>query len=211
MKCNEFEVHLNAVLDERRSPESDPALVSHARACAACGELLTTTGELLTGVRGLSIPELDGTMSQRVRDELNRETVTVGPRYGLAVAAVMTIAAALLLAAFLLPGSPENLLPDSPKGDVAVEQGTAPAEVEVAMADPVSLDRDMLLKLIQDTRNNVDKIPSLLTGSSSPTQSTQDTHPNSDHDGLEEMTESVVGSFGFLLDVLEEADRQPNS
>ena len=50
MKCNEFEVHLNAVLDERRLPESDPALVGHARTCAACGELLTTTGELLTGV-----------------------------------------------------------------------------------------------------------------------------------------------------------------
>ena len=150
-------------------------------------------------------------MPQRVRDELNRATMTAGPRYGLAVAAVVTIAAALLVAAFLFSGSPESLLPDSSEGEIAVEQGATPVEVEVAMADSVSLDRDMLLKLIQDTRNNVDKIPSLLTGGSSPTQSTQETQPSGDRDGLEEMTESVVGSFGFLLDVLEEADRQPNS
>lgn len=225
MKCNEFEIQLDAVLDERLPPENDPQLVVHARECAACAELLTATGEVLEGVRGLSVPELDGTLSRRVLEELKREKVGSAPHYVLYAAALVATAAALLLAAFVLPGAPEN--------NVAVEQPRerAPAEVEVAMAEPVELDRQVVLKLIKDTRRNVDQIPSLITGGSAQSPSAEleatnetssevastegspaDGAPvNGKRDGLDEIAESVVGSFGFLLDVLEETDRRPNS
>ncbi len=204
MKCNEFEIQLNVVLDDCHAPQRDAALVEHARNCASCAELLVATGELFEGVAGLSIPELDGTMPQRVLDELKRETITSAPRYGLIAAAMVATAAAVLVAAFLLPASPEG------EGNLAAEQAVEPLEVEVAMAKPVDLDRDMLLKLFKDTRREIDEIPSLLTGGSSQ-PSAEETPPESQRDGLDEITESVVGSFGFLLDVLEETDRQPNS
>ena len=206
MKCNEFEIQLNAVLDDRLQVERDAALVGHARQCAACAELLAATGQWLDGVGSLRVPELDGgALSRRVMDELKRETVSTTPRFGLLAAALVATAVAVLVAAFLLPGFLEN--------NVAVKQATepTPSNVEVAMAKPVDLDRDMVLKLIQDTRRNIDEIPSLLTGGSAQPTSTEQTSPNRGDDGLDEIAKSMVGSFGFLLDVLEETDRQPNS
>lgn len=204
MNCKEFEIKLDLVLDERKLPESDTALVEHARGCASCTELLTTTSELLEGVRGLSIPEVDGTMSRRVMSELKRETVTTRPSLALIATALAATAAAVLVAAFFLPGNQQNQVAKPVLDE-------APAEVEVAMVEPVDLDREMVLKLIKDTRSNVDKIPNLLTGGSSESSSAGQQPTEKQRDGLDEITESVVGSFGFLLDVLEETDRQPNS
>ncbi len=204
MNCKEFEIKLDLVLDERKLPENDAALVEHVRGCASCAELLTATGEVLEGVHGLSIPEVDKDMAHRVMTELKREPVSTGPTYALIAAALVATAAAVLVSAFFLRGETQN--------QVATPGADSPAaEVEVAMVEPVDLDREMVLKLIKDTRSNVDQIPNLLTGGSAESPSTGQQSTENQRDGLDEITESVVGSFGFLLDVLEETDRQPNS
>ena len=40
MRCDEFDVRLNQVLDRRRSPDGDPHLRHHAQVCPACREQL---------------------------------------------------------------------------------------------------------------------------------------------------------------------------
>jgi hypothetical protein len=40
MNCGQFETRLNLVLDQRRSPASDPVLAAHAAVCANCDELM---------------------------------------------------------------------------------------------------------------------------------------------------------------------------
>ena len=42
MKCSEFETRLHEILDERRLPECDATLRSHADQCEACDSLLQT-------------------------------------------------------------------------------------------------------------------------------------------------------------------------
>lgn len=50
MRCEDFEIRLNDVLDERRTLASDAELAEHARRCGACGELARGYEELLAGL-----------------------------------------------------------------------------------------------------------------------------------------------------------------
>lgn len=48
MKCSEFETRLHEILDERRLPECDATLQSHASQCEACDSLLQTQRRLFS-------------------------------------------------------------------------------------------------------------------------------------------------------------------
>lgn len=48
MKCSEFETRLHEMLDERRLPECDARLQSHASQCEACDSLLQTQRRLFS-------------------------------------------------------------------------------------------------------------------------------------------------------------------
>ena len=73
MRCVEFEMRLNDLLDERVLPGSDPILDSHVAECAECAELLSAHLALLDGAETLAswLPQSD--LAVRVAAELRRQ------------------------------------------------------------------------------------------------------------------------------------------
>jgi hypothetical protein len=103
MKCDEFEAHLNEILDERRRPEWDERLRLHGELCAGCRQLAAAYGVLFEGLFALPLPQAPADLGTRVLDELQ-----VRPRVSRPVAlfaAVFSTAAAALVAVFLTWGS----------------------------------------------------------------------------------------------------------
>jgi hypothetical protein len=66
MNCGQFETRLNLLLDQRRSPASDPALAAHAAACAACDELLADHVALVSCASRSRLPRVSADFAQRV-------------------------------------------------------------------------------------------------------------------------------------------------
>lgn len=65
MRCDEFEVRLHDLLDERQSPSADGALQQHARRCAACRDMLAVQ-RLLLDVVATTRFAAPANLSQRV-------------------------------------------------------------------------------------------------------------------------------------------------
>lgn len=68
MRCEEFEIRLNEVLDERRTFSSAPELVEHARQCGACGELVRGYQTMLAGL-SCERPAAPAWLTERVVQE----------------------------------------------------------------------------------------------------------------------------------------------
>jgi len=66
MNCGQFETRLNLLLDQRRSPASDPALSAHAAVCANCDELLADHVALVSCASHSRLPRVSADFSQRV-------------------------------------------------------------------------------------------------------------------------------------------------
>jgi hypothetical protein len=66
MRCDEFEVRLNQVLDRRRSLGGDLQLRDHAQVCPDCREQLATMCQLLDGLDLLEVPPLADDFALRV-------------------------------------------------------------------------------------------------------------------------------------------------
>lgn len=211
MNCRELEARINEVLDNRGSLDGDPELARHARECAICAGLLASTRELLAGVALLDVPPCDPQMADRVIRELRtpERRVSVG-LYRVAAVASLATAAALLLGAMLVFTAPEGPAPIVEQ----TEDLPQPSSEGVAVVQPGDfnrddLDRDMVVKLWRETRESVDGIPTLLTGQ--PESSGDAAAPAQPDGGIDGLAESVAGSFGFLLDVLADADGPPQS
>jgi hypothetical protein len=62
MRCDEFEIRLNEVLDQRRQPEADVGLADHSRQCGKCRALATSYQAVLEGLeRSRPIPSFGST------------------------------------------------------------------------------------------------------------------------------------------------------
>ena len=100
MLCSEFDARMQSLLDERKSPEVDPALLSHAQRCSSCHAQLATLSRLLDSLDLLEVPDLPADFAQRVVDSIHRPAPKSSPIWPpstwMLVAA--TIAATLLLA-----------------------------------------------------------------------------------------------------------------
>jgi hypothetical protein len=94
MQCVQFETRLNELLDERLSPELEPAIGRHAGECARCAALLAAHEDLLTGVESLRMSEAMPDLAVRVAGELSRRHILAPPARGWWIPAA---AAALLL------------------------------------------------------------------------------------------------------------------
>lgn len=101
MRCDEFEVRLNQVLDRRRSPGGDPQLRDHAQGCPDCREQLATMGQLLDGLDLLEVPPLADDFALRVVSRVVPPAPNHPQRSSWLPSAV-AVAAVLLLS--LLPG-----------------------------------------------------------------------------------------------------------
>lgn len=106
MHCQEFEYRLNAVLDERGTPEHDSQLAAHARQCESCRQLLLGQRAILSGLRQATAPALGSTFSQRVVSLAVSDAPAFvnqrSRRVWLALGALLTSAAAALLVVSLV-------------------------------------------------------------------------------------------------------------
>lgn len=103
MKCAEFEVRLNEVLDARSAPEGDGPLAAHAQICGPCRDLMAAYQELFREVRPRAPGEVN--VTALVLAEL-QATPQAGPsqrkvkgraRRVLAWVSVAAVAAAILV------------------------------------------------------------------------------------------------------------------
>ncbi len=105
MKCDEFEAHLDEILDERRRPEWDAQLREHSACCPRCRDLASAYGVLLEGFRSLKLPECPADMPTRVLEShLARPRLAFPAKAALpaaAAAALFSTAAAVFVAVFL--------------------------------------------------------------------------------------------------------------
>jgi hypothetical protein len=100
MNCGQFETRLNLLLDQRRSPASDPALAAHAAVCANCDELVADHVLLVACASQSRVPRMSTDFAQRV-------VAATGPvavhqrrtrRLFMAACVALSSAAAMLLA-----------------------------------------------------------------------------------------------------------------
>ena len=119
MKCEEFEAHLNDILDERRRPEWDEQLRLHSQQCRGCRELAAAYSALFEGFFALPAIEAPVDLPARVLEELQVRPVRM-PRLVAAVAAVFSTAAAILVAVSMMRDN-------HPQPQVAVAPSPQPA------------------------------------------------------------------------------------
>ena len=103
MKCEEFECHLNEILDERRRPEWDEQLRRHGETCRGCRDLAAAYGVLFEGFFAMPVPEAPADLSARVLEQM-RPRPLITPRLA-AIGAIFSTAAAVLVAALLMRGN----------------------------------------------------------------------------------------------------------
>jgi hypothetical protein len=104
MKCDEFEAHLDEILDERRRPEWDAQLREHSACCPRCRDLASAFGVLFEGFRSLKTPDAPADMPARVLEaHLARPRLAFAKASlpAAATAALLSTAAAVLVAVFL--------------------------------------------------------------------------------------------------------------
>jgi len=70
MQCEELRWRLHQLLDQRRHPDADPRIVSHAQRCGQCRELLDAYDALYDGLESMPLPPSDPGMALRVLGEL---------------------------------------------------------------------------------------------------------------------------------------------
>jgi hypothetical protein len=100
MRCDEFEVRLNQVLDRRRSPSGDPQLRDHAQVCPDCREQLATMRRLFDGLDLWEVPTLADDFALRVVSQV--VPAPIHPQRSSWMPWAIASAAVLLLS--LLPG-----------------------------------------------------------------------------------------------------------
>jgi hypothetical protein len=95
MQCEEFEDRLNAVLDERRRPEWDPALQLHCQMCPDCRHRAEEYRALLEGLDAMTGIEAPRALTPRVLSRLQPAHRVIRSS---TAAATLAMAASLLIA-----------------------------------------------------------------------------------------------------------------
>ena len=98
MQCREFDRRLNAVLDERRPPQSDRWLTAHAANCENCRQHLYAHQTLMIGLSALATPSLNRDFARQVVQQAAIDAPRTATRRWFSAAACLASAAAMLLA-----------------------------------------------------------------------------------------------------------------
>jgi len=100
MKCEEFEVRLNQILDVRREPEADRELMEHAVTCQACGRRSAALLKALTVLSARPLPLPSARLLDRVLAEVRPPVVRPsGKKWTRSSRPLTFVAAAAVLAA----------------------------------------------------------------------------------------------------------------
>jgi predicted anti-sigma-YlaC factor YlaD len=126
--CRRFKARLDAVLDERRRPEQDAQLRSHARHCPGCASWMKSQTMALAALESMAPEERPADLAFRVLQSVDadrRQSVVHWRRWAVAA---MAVAAGLLLA--ILGWRSPDAAPNRP-GTEVVEQSPAVRPYEI--------------------------------------------------------------------------------
>jgi hypothetical protein len=229
MRCDEFEIRLEEILDERLSPWSDPLLKEHCSQCAACRGRAAAYETMLSGLALCEVPlSNDSHFAEHVLAEVNRPTLLRLARShpwtfaasALAAAALILIVVSLSLRPWndgSLPG-PANIVHSPP-----IKQ--LPAEQPQHSDEPQTLDElaraagDKYMVLVRQTGESVAEVLELvpdLPGSEqfSTGASTNEASPGWAAEmaqGLEPVTDSTRSAIHSLWLAIPTADEDTRS
>jgi hypothetical protein len=115
MQCVDFEQLMNEVLDDRLDPHVDPLLISHARQCEACQDLLDWNSAIVRAIP--EAPAISEPLADRITISARREWWAHRTVWGGAVAA-----AVLLALVVNLPTTTPDSTPSVDTNDQVAEQ-----------------------------------------------------------------------------------------
>lgn len=150
MRCHEFELRLNAVLDDRRDPAADALLAAHAAQCADCRQVLAAQRALFAGLAELAVPPIAGDFSRRVVSQ-TAVVRRAGGRGYLAMGVVAATAAAVLLAVAIVwrardGGTPLAVSPEPTAPVVEVDRGTPGRPLGMDPGSLALMNRNLLIE-----------------------------------------------------------------
>lgn len=123
MQCVDFELRMNEVLDDRLDPHVDPLLISHARQCEACQDLLDWNSAIVRAIP--AAPAISEPLADRITVSAQREWWTHPGVWG------GLVAAAVLLAIVVnLPKTPEPTPSVDTSDQIAKNQNTNGSQIE---------------------------------------------------------------------------------
>lgn len=184
MRCEDFEVRLNEVLDERRPISSEPDLGEHIQDCVECRWLARSYEAVFAGLREAVIPAEPAWVSRRVLEEVRPRALLLTFRRA---ETLLTLAAALLLAVGLtwLVARPSRSVASSRLKQIDLPLAGHPAANRIAEKPALPNDGSPI-----DEQETTAEFLEYLPGS----QWAQDVA-----DGLQPVTEPTVGTItGFL-------------
>src|SRR5262245_43986354 len=120
--CRRFKARLDAVLDERRRPEQDAQLRSHARYCPDCAAWMKSQAMVLAALESMADEECPADFAFRVLQSV--EPVRRPSRWRRLAVAAMAVAAGLLLA--ILAWRSPDAAPNRPETPVAQQTPAVP-------------------------------------------------------------------------------------
>ena len=124
MQCVDFERRMNEVLDDRLDPHVDPMLISHARQCEGCQDLLDWNSAVVRAIPPAA------PMSQPLA---NRFAISARRQWWTQPAVWGGLVAAAILAAIVvsLPETPDRSETPDTKDQIATDStGTGPAPLD---------------------------------------------------------------------------------
>jgi len=221
MRCDEFEIRLNEVLDQRRLPEADVGLADHARQCEKCRALAASFQAILEGLeRSLTVP-CTNDLSDRVLAALAPATTIRFPhRRQLMVLAAAAAVLLLVIGPWTWFGGGERSAgpaPRIPRPSAAVKPATgSQPRPEKEIAGPYrTLARETTASL--SVAMQLLPVESLGIGGAAGTQSRNPpaTAPaewvHGLTDGLTPVTRPTAGVMSTFIDLLSAKDEDPRS
>jgi predicted anti-sigma-YlaC factor YlaD len=122
--CRRFKARLDAVLDERRRPEQDAQLRSHARHCPRCASWMKSQSVALAALESIAPEECPVDLAFRVLQSVDADRRRPVVHWRRWAVAAMAVAAGLLLA--ILGWRSPDAAPNQPEMPVAKQSPTEP-------------------------------------------------------------------------------------
>jgi predicted anti-sigma-YlaC factor YlaD len=121
--CRKFKARLDVALDERRRPEQDAQLRSHARHCADCAAWMKSQTTALAALESMAVEECPADFAFRVLQSV--EPLRRPPRWRRWAVAALAVAAGLLLA--VLGWRSPEVAPNRPETPIAKQSPAVPS------------------------------------------------------------------------------------
>lgn len=230
MRCEEFEIRLEEVLDERQSPASDPRLKEHADTCAACRSRVAAYDTMLAGLALCAAPSWDDPrLVERVFFDVRRPSLLhrVQSRPWTFAASLLATAALILIVVSLSlrswnhgpqPG-PDNLVHSLPEHPAAASKELRQTFEPRTLNELARAAGDKYMVLVRQTGESVAEVLELvpeLPGSESLSDGASKSESNPGWasemaQGFEPVTDSARSSLHSLWLAIPAADEDSRS